>query len=104
MLIDLAVNGRRQRVDVDPDRTLLRVLREERALTGNKYGCGEGQCGACTVLLGERAVRSCRTPVAKAAATPITTIEGLDAAAACTRCSRRSWKKARCSVATARLG
>jgi aerobic-type carbon monoxide dehydrogenase small subunit (CoxS/CutS family) len=78
MLIDLAVNGRRQRVDVDPDRTLLSVLREELALTGNKYGCGEGQCGACTVLLGERAVRSCRTPVAKAAATPITTIEGLE--------------------------
>ena len=78
MLIELDVNGRRKRVDVDPDRTLLSVLRAELALTGSKYGCGEGQCGACTVLLGERAVRSCQTPVAKAAAKPITTIEGLE--------------------------
>ena len=77
MLIDLDVNRRRHRVDVDPDRTLLSVLREELGLTGSKYGCGEGQCGACTVLLGKRAVRSCQTPVAKAAATPVTTIEGL---------------------------
>ncbi|PYP80487.1 MAG: ferredoxin [Gemmatimonadetes bacterium] len=78
MLIELDVNGRRQRVDVDPDRTLLSVLREELELTGSKYGCGEGECGACTVLLGARAVRSCQTPVAKAAAAPVTTIEGLE--------------------------
>jgi aerobic-type carbon monoxide dehydrogenase small subunit (CoxS/CutS family) len=78
MLIELVVNGRRHRVDVDPDRTLLSVLREELALTGSKYGCGEGQCGACTVLLGASAVKSCRTPVAKAAASPVTTIEGLE--------------------------
>jgi aerobic-type carbon monoxide dehydrogenase small subunit (CoxS/CutS family) len=78
MLIELAVNGRRHRVDVDPDRTLLSVLREELALTGTKYGCGEGQCGACTVLLGATAVKSCHTTVAKAAAAPITTIEGLE--------------------------
>lgn len=78
MLIELAVNGRRHRVDVDPDRTLLSVLREELALTGSKYGCGEGQCGACTVLLGANAVKSCRTPVAKAVAAPVTTIEGLE--------------------------
>ena len=77
MLIELDVNGRRHRVDVDPDRTLLSVLRDELALTGSKYGCGEGQCGACTVLLGTRAARSCQTPVAKAAAAPVTTIEGL---------------------------
>jgi len=77
MLIDLDVNRRRHRVDVDPDRTLLSVLREELGLTGSKYGCGEGQCGACTVLLGKRAVRSCQTPVAKAAAAQVTTIEGL---------------------------
>src|SRR5215208_4890566 len=78
MLIELDVNGRRHRVDVDPGRTLLSVLRDELALTGSKYGCGEGQCGACTVLLGARAVRSCQTPVEKAAAAPITTIEGLE--------------------------
>ena len=78
MLIELVVNGRRQRVDVAPDRTLLSVLREELALTGSKYGCGEGECGACTVLLGGRAVRSCRTPVAKAAEARVTTIEGLE--------------------------
>jgi len=78
LLIELVVNGRRQRVDVAPDRTLLSVLREELALTGSKYGCGEGECGACTVLLGGRAVRSCRTPVAKAAEARVTTIEGLE--------------------------
>jgi aerobic-type carbon monoxide dehydrogenase small subunit (CoxS/CutS family) len=78
MLIELDVNGRRHRVDVDPDRTLLSVLREELALTGSKYGCGEGQCGACTVLLGASAVKSCRTPVARAAVAPVTTIEGLE--------------------------
>jgi aerobic-type carbon monoxide dehydrogenase small subunit (CoxS/CutS family) len=78
MLIELDVNGRRHRVDVDPDRSLLSVLREELALTGSKYGCGEGQCGACTVLLGGKAEKSCRTPVAKAAATRVTTIEGLE--------------------------
>jgi aerobic-type carbon monoxide dehydrogenase small subunit (CoxS/CutS family) len=78
MPIELDVNGRRHRVDVDPDRTLLSVLREELALTGSKYGCGEGQCGACTVLLGASAVKSCRTPVSRAAAAPVTTIEGLE--------------------------
>jgi aerobic-type carbon monoxide dehydrogenase small subunit (CoxS/CutS family) len=78
MLIELEVNGRRQRVDVDPDRTLLSVLREELALTGSKYGCGEGQCGACTVLLGANAVKSCRTTDARAATAPVTTIEGLE--------------------------
>ena len=78
MPIELDVNGRRQRVDVPGDRTLLRVLREELALTGSKYGCGEGQCGACTVLVDGRAVRACRTPVSSAAGKPVTTIEGLE--------------------------
>ena len=78
MLIELNVNGRRHRVDVDSDETLLSVLREELSLTGSKYGCGEGQCGACTVLLDGRAVRSCQTPVAKATSAQITTIEGLE--------------------------
>ena len=78
MLIELNVNGRRHRVDVESDETLLSVLREELSLTGSKYGCGEGQCGACTVLLDGRAVRSCQTPVAKATSAQITTIEGLE--------------------------
>ena len=78
MVIELDVNGRRQRVDVEADRSLLSVLRDELALTGSKYGCGEGQCGACTVLLEGRAVRSCRTPVADAASKRVTTIEGLE--------------------------
>ena len=78
MVIELDVNGRRQRVDVPGDRSLLSVLREELALTGSKYGCGEGQCGACTVLVDGRAVRACRTPVSSAAGKPVTTIEGLE--------------------------
>jgi isoquinoline 1-oxidoreductase subunit alpha len=78
MRIELDVNGRRQAVDVEPTRSLLGVLRDELSLTGAKYGCGEGECGACTVLLGGRAVRSCITPVAGAAGQPITTIEGLE--------------------------
>ena len=78
MIIELDVNGRRQTVDVDPGRSLLSVLREELELTGSKYGCGEGQCGACTVLLDRRAVRSCVTPVASVAGSAVTTIEGLE--------------------------
>jgi aerobic-type carbon monoxide dehydrogenase small subunit (CoxS/CutS family) len=78
MLVQLGVNGRRRRVDVATDRTLLSVLREELALTGTKYGCGEGQCGACTVLLDGRPVRSCQITVAKATDKQITTIEGLE--------------------------
>jgi aerobic-type carbon monoxide dehydrogenase small subunit (CoxS/CutS family) len=78
MRIELEVNGRRHTVNVDPARTLLSVLRDELALTGSKYGCGEGQCGACTVLLGDKAVHACVTPVAGAANAPITTIEGLE--------------------------
>ena len=78
MRIDLDVNGRRHHLDVEPSRSLLSVLRDALALTGTKYGCGEGQCGACTVLVGEHAVRSCSTPVSSAAGHPITTIEGLE--------------------------
>ena len=77
MTIDLTVNGRRHRVDADSERTLLSVLREELSLTGSKYGCGEGQCGACTVLLDGKPVRSCQTKAASAANKPVVTIEGL---------------------------
>ena len=78
MRIDLDVNGQRHTVDVDPARSLLSVLREDLAITGPKYGCGEGQCGACTVLLGGQAVRSCRTDVGSVVRAPVTTIEGLE--------------------------
>ena len=74
----LHVNGTEHRVDVPGERSLLSVLRDELDLTGTKYGCGEGQCGACTVLLEGRPVRSCRTQVASAANRKITTIEGLE--------------------------
>jgi aerobic-type carbon monoxide dehydrogenase small subunit (CoxS/CutS family) len=75
--IRLTVNGKARTVDTDPERPLLEVLREELALTGTKYGCGEGQCGACTVLLDGRAVLSCITPVRSAQDRKVTTIEGL---------------------------
>jgi aerobic-type carbon monoxide dehydrogenase small subunit (CoxS/CutS family) len=76
--MELQVNGTRRRVDVDPDRSLLSVLRDELDLTGAKYGCGEGQCGACTVLVDGQAVRSCLTPAGTVAGKQITTIEGLE--------------------------
>jgi aerobic-type carbon monoxide dehydrogenase small subunit (CoxS/CutS family) len=75
--IALTVNGRQVTVATDPQRPLLDVLREDLQLTGTKYGCGEGQCGACTVLLDGRRVRSCSTPVAKADGKTVLTIEGL---------------------------
>jgi aerobic-type carbon monoxide dehydrogenase small subunit (CoxS/CutS family) len=78
MKIELEVNGRRHALDVEPSRTLLSVLRDELALTGTKYGCGEGQCGACTVLVGDGAVHSCITPASAAVGHPVTTIEGLE--------------------------
>jgi|DewCreStandDraft_2_1066082.scaffolds.fasta_scaffold00149_69 isoquinoline 1-oxidoreductase len=68
-VMELYVNGVRHRLEVEPNRSLLSVLREDLDLTGTKYGCGEGQCGACTVLVAGRAVRSCTTPVHLAAAT-----------------------------------
>ncbi|HVO59760.1 MAG TPA: (2Fe-2S)-binding protein [Terriglobales bacterium] len=74
----LQVNGTEHHVNVPGERSLLSVLRDELDLTGTKYGCGEGQCGACTVLLDGRPVRSCRTQVASAVNRTITTIEGLE--------------------------
>jgi len=76
--LELHINGSTHRVNVSPERSLLSVLREDLDLTGAKYGCGEGQCGACTVLLDGEAVRSCITPAAKAAGRRIVTIEALE--------------------------
>jgi nicotinate dehydrogenase subunit A len=77
--IHLAVNGHSYAVDAAPETSLLTVLREHLDLTGSKYGCGEGQCGACTVLVDGRAQRSCMTKVGTISAKQITTIEGLAA-------------------------
>src|SRR5919112_220077 len=74
----LRVNGRRYEVDAPPDRALLYVLRDDLALTGTKYGCGEGQCGACTVLLDGVPVRSCQLPCGAVGPQKVTTVEGLE--------------------------
>jgi aerobic-type carbon monoxide dehydrogenase small subunit (CoxS/CutS family) len=76
--IEIEVNGKRYPVQYDPETPLLYVLRDELGLTGSKYGCGEGQCGACTVLLGGAPRRSCQIPVSAAVGKPVTTIEGLE--------------------------
>ncbi len=74
----LNVNGQRVSAEASPDEPLLYVLRNRLRLTGTRYGCGEGQCGACTVLIDGRAKRSCLTPVASVSGAKIVTIEGLE--------------------------
>jgi aerobic-type carbon monoxide dehydrogenase small subunit (CoxS/CutS family) len=74
----LTVNGRDVSVDADDDTPLLWILRDELRLTGTKFGCGAGICGACTVLQGNAAVRSCQIPLSDAAGKRFTTIEGLE--------------------------
>jgi aerobic-type carbon monoxide dehydrogenase small subunit (CoxS/CutS family) len=76
-VISLHVNGATHKVDADSQSSLLSTLREQLDLTGTKYGCGEGQCGACTVLIDGMPRRSCITPVGEADGKAITTIEGL---------------------------
>lgn len=76
--IELEINGKTYAVHSDPETPLLFVLRDELQLTGTKYGCGEGQCGACTVLISGTPRRSCQMPVSAATSKPITTIEGLE--------------------------
>ena len=75
--MELVVNQTHYRLQVDPNSLLLWVLRDELELTGSKYGCGEGHCGACTVLIDGAPLRSCITPVSKVEGKEITTIEGL---------------------------
>ena len=76
--LQIEVNGKQYPVQYDPETPLLYVLRDELGLTGAKYGCGEGQCGACTVLIGGAPRRSCQIAVSAVAEKPITTIEGLE--------------------------
>jgi len=75
--IRFTLNGKATELDVERGRKLLWVLRTELGLTGSKYGCGQGQCGACTVLVGERVVRSCMSPVESVEGQEVLTIEGL---------------------------
>jgi isoquinoline 1-oxidoreductase subunit alpha len=77
MPIDLTVNGVRQSVDVAPETPLLWVIRDQLRLTGTKFSCGIAQCGACTLHIDGRPVRSCSVPVSAAAGKTVTTIEGL---------------------------
>ncbi|MDR3510437.1 MAG: (2Fe-2S)-binding protein [Caulobacteraceae bacterium] len=79
-MISLRINGRSVAVDADEDTPLLWVVRDEIGLTGTKFGCGIGMCGACTVHVGGRATRSCITPLGAVAGADVTTIEGLDPA------------------------
>jgi nicotinate dehydrogenase subunit A len=76
----ITVNGRRHKVQASPNTPLLYVLRNELHLQGPRFGCGLSQCGACTVHLGSKAIRSCVTPAVAAAHTPVTTLEGLGTA------------------------
>jgi len=76
-MISLIINGKAVKVDADPNTPLLWVLRDHLQLTGTKYGCGMAQCGACTVHLDGRAIRSCVTPVSMASGKQVLTIEGL---------------------------
>lgn len=77
-ITEINVNGAKHHVDVDSERSLLSVLRDDLDLTGSKYGCGEGQCGACTVLINGQATRSCLAAVGDIATKQVTTIEGLE--------------------------
>ena len=79
MTVTLTVNGVAREVAAEPQRSLLAVLREELDLTGAKYGCGEGACGACTVLVEGEPVRACVLPIGEAAGRAVTTVEGLAA-------------------------
>ena len=77
-ITELNINGTKHKVNIDAEKSLLSVLRDDLDLTGSKYGCGEGQCGACTVLIGGLPTRSCITQVGTVTTKPITTIEGLE--------------------------
>lgn len=77
-MIELTINGKKQSLDIDPNMPLLWAIRDVLELTGTKFGCGISQCGACTVHMDGKAIRSCVTPVSTVHGKSITTIEGLD--------------------------
>jgi isoquinoline 1-oxidoreductase alpha subunit len=91
MRYQLQVNGERREVDAEPGTPLLWVLRDTLRLTGTKYGCGRALCGACTVHLGGRPVRSCVLPVESVGGRPVVTIEGVSGATA--RAVQESWRE-----------
>jgi aerobic-type carbon monoxide dehydrogenase small subunit (CoxS/CutS family) len=90
-MITLHINGQTHELDVDPETPLLWVIREQAGLTGTKFGCGIAQCGACTVHLNGRPIRSCVTPVQAAASQQITTIEGIGRGEAGLHAVQRAW-------------
>jgi isoquinoline 1-oxidoreductase alpha subunit len=95
-MITLDINGKATRVDADPDTPLLWVLRDTLQMTGTKYGCGMGLCGACTVHLDGQPVRSCSTPVSAAAGKKVVTIEGVGKGTGSVRVARavqEAWQK-----------
>jgi isoquinoline 1-oxidoreductase alpha subunit len=92
MMITLDINGKAARVDAEPDMPLLWVLRDTLQMTGTKYGCGMGLCGACTVHLDGQPVRSCSTPVSAAAGKKVVTIEGVGQARAA-KVVQEAWQK-----------
>ena len=94
-MISMTVNGKARNVEVDPATPLLWVLRENLDMTGTKFGCGMGLCGACTVHLNGEAARSCTTPMSEAAGKAVTTIEGLSPQA--NHPVQQAWKQ--CNVA-----
>ena len=77
-MVSLTINGRQHAIDAEPDTPLLFVLRDTLGLTGTKYGCGIGQCGACTVLLDGQATRSCQVPIESVGTQPVATIEAVE--------------------------
>ena len=81
-MIEFTLNGKPTSIDVDPEMPLLWAIRESVGLTGTKFGCGAGQCGACTVHLGGEPIRSCSVPVGTVAGRSVTTIEGISGKAA----------------------
>jgi len=99
--LSLRVNGKSQIVDAEPEMPLLYALRNDLQLNGPKFGCGQAQCGACTVIMDGVAIRSCVTPVGTAQNKAITTIEGLGNTKKCTKSSKPSSTNKPSSAATA---
>ena len=103
MDITLNVNGRDHAFRVEPRKTLVDTIREDCGLTGTHIGCEHGVCGACTVIIGGEAVRSCLMFAVQAQGKPIRTVEGLAATATrCIRCSAPSSRTTACNAASAR--